>query len=180
MKLYSLLIYDQTKTLSYSKHDLLDIPFLHRIFAKTAIENKALESLQYIKQNNTYIIHENVDAVKIVIYGFCYENHIIVITDPSYPPYLVNTLVENLKTVQDQQAIDKLWNQFSDGKNADKLQQIKTTLDESKVILLDSLDKLMDRGESLNELMEKSDELKNASVSFARKTEEMNRCCYIF
>ena len=78
MKLYSLLVYNQSNQLVYSKHDLTDIPFMYRFMARGTIENIAAESLQYIEQNNLYKINETIEDKKIVIYGHCYDTIIIV------------------------------------------------------------------------------------------------------
>ena len=41
MKIYSLLIFDVNKKLFFSKHNLDDISFFYRIFAKNTIESTA-------------------------------------------------------------------------------------------------------------------------------------------
>lgn len=177
MKLYSLLVYDQNKQLIYSKHDLTDIPFMYRFMARGTIENIAAESLQYIEQNNLYKINEIIEDKKIVIYGHCYDTIVIVITDPDYPSYLVRQLLMNFK--DNNVKLDELWLKYSDGKSADKIQQIKTELDETKVILLNSIDELLERGEKISTLVDKTNELNQYSFTFAKRARKMNRCCTI-
>lgn len=177
MKLYSLLVYDKNKHLVYSKHDLTDIPFMYRFMTRGTIENIAAESLQYIEHNNLYMINETIEDKKIVIYGHCAENIVIIITDPEYPQYLVRQIFMNFRS--NNVKLDELWNKFSDGKNADKIQQIKTELDETKVILLNSIDELLERGEKISTLVDKTNQLNQDSFSFAKRAKKMNRCCVI-
>ena len=123
MKLYSLLVYNQSNQLVYSKHDLTDIPFMYRFMARGTIENIAAESLQYIEQNNLYKINETIEDKKIVIYGHCYDTIIIVITDPEYPQYLVGQLIANFKSNTGK--LNKLWNKYINEKNEKKIKKIK-------------------------------------------------------
>ena len=177
MKLYSLLVYDQKNQLIYTKHDLTDIPFYYRFMVKNTIENLAMESLSCIEKNNMYMINELIDDKQIVIYGYCYETNIIIITDPEYPIYLVRQLITSFKS--NNVKLDDLWLKYSDGKNADKIQQIKTELDETKVIILKSIDDLLERGEKITTLVEKTEALSQDSMTFAKKSKHLNRCCVI-
>ena len=183
--LCALLIYDKNKKLNYSKYDLSEISIVYRLFVKNAIEDIAHESLKQIKPDNVYQITETVNDNKIIIYGYCYETSIIAITNPTYPQYLVRSLVSNIKNLNNldknfSNDIDKLWNQYCDMKHADKIQQIKTELDDTKTIIMESLEKLLERGESIDDLLVKSEDLKASSARFADKTRDMNRCCNIF
>ena len=177
MKLYSLLVFDQKNQLIHSKHDLTDIPFYYRFMAKNTIENLAMESLSCIEKNNMYVISETVDDKQIIIYGYCYETNIIVITDPSYPLYLVRLLISNFKNNNNN--LDELWLKYSDGRNADKIQQIKTELDETRVIILKSIDDLLERGEKITTLVEKTETLNQEAITFKTRAKQMNRCCTI-
>lgn len=176
MKLYSLLVYDKTNQLTYSKHDLTDIPFIYRFIAIGTIENIATEALKSIEKGNLYIINETVEDIQIIIYGYCFEINVIVITDPEYPVYLVRQLLFNFKNPLVQ--LDELWDQYSNGK-ADKIQQTKAELEETKVVIMDSIDKLLERGEKISVLTKRAEELQQNSFVFANKARRMNRCCVI-
>lgn len=67
--------------------------------------------------------------------------------------------------------IDKLFKSYQN----DKMTEIKNQLDESKMIILDSLEALLHRGESIDDLLIRSQQLEDSSFIFARKTKEMNR-----
>ena len=61
----------------------------------------------------------------------------------------------------------------------DKLTEIKKDLDETKVIINDSLDKLIDREITIDELIEKTEELSVSSKSFYKQAKKHNKCCVI-
>ena len=61
----------------------------------------------------------------------------------------------------------------------DKLSLIKQELDETKVIMLDSIDKLLERQTALDELINRSENLKVEAIKFHREGKNLNRCCTI-
>ena len=75
------------------------------------------------------------------------------------PPFLV----EDLKTFQDPKA--------------DKLQAIQVHLDEIKDIMHQNIDMVLERGESLDSLMEKSNDLSDSSKQFYKRAKQTNGCC---
>ncbi len=52
-------------------------------------------------------------------------------------------------------------------------------LDETKDILVKSIDQLLERGEKLESLAEKSNDLSFHSKAFMKQAESMNSCCVI-
>ena len=69
----------------------------------------------------------------------------------------------------------KNWQNPAEG---DKLYKIKTELDDVKDIMHKNMDELMNRGESLDSMMEKSKDLSKMSREFYRKAKTKNqRCC---
>ena len=70
-------------------------------------------------------------------------------------------------------ALDK----FQDPQQADKLLKIQTELDETKVILHKTMDSILDRGEKLDNLVNKSSDLSMASQMFYRQARKQNQCC---
>ena len=53
----------------------------------------------------------------------------------------------------------------------------KTELDETKVILHKTMDSILDRGEKLDNLVNKSSDLSMASQMFYRQARKQNQCC---
>jgi synaptobrevin family protein YKT6 len=66
---------------------------------------------------------------------------------------------------------------FQDPAAGDKLTQIQKTLDEVKDVMHKNIDEVLQRGETLDSLMEKSDDLSATSVQFYKKAKKTNACC---
>ncbi len=78
---------------------------------------------------------------------------------------------------QAQPATDDAIVRFADPTHADKLLKIQNDLQKTKIVLLDSVDKLLARGEKLDTLVDRSRDLSFASKSFAKQAKAMNKCC---
>lgn len=60
---------------------------------------------------------------------------------------------------------------------ADKLSKIQKDLDETKVILHETIDSMLARGEKLENLVDKSNDLSMASQMFYKQARKTNSCC---
>lgn len=94
-----------------------------------------------------------------------------------YPHQKWNTAQVNDKFQVD--AISKLVLKYQKPEELDKITRIQKEIDETKDVLLLSLDQIMKRGESLEELAQKTSELSAQSKIFVNKTKDMNSCCNI-
>ncbi|XP_072981138.1 VAMP-like protein YKT61 [Typha angustifolia] len=68
---------------------------------------------------------------------------------------------------------------FQDPAEADKLLKIQRDLDETKIILHKTIDSVLERGEKLDSLVEKSSDLSAASQMFYKQAKKTNQCCTI-
>ena len=59
----------------------------------------------------------------------------------------------------------------------DPLMKIQNELDETKIILLDSLEEILKRGENLEDLVTKSEVLTEHSKMFYQTARKTNSCC---
>nr|KJB54022.1 hypothetical protein B456_009G054600 [Gossypium raimondii] len=64
-----------------------------------------------------------------------------------------------------------------DPAEADKLLKIQRELDETKIILHKTIDSVLERGEKLDSLVEKSSDLSAASQMFYKQAKRTNQCC---
>jgi synaptobrevin family protein YKT6 len=62
---------------------------------------------------------------------------------------------------------------------ADSLMKLQKDIDSTKDIVIRTIDQLLDRGEKLETLAAKSDDLCFQSRVFVEKSSEMNSCCVI-
>jgi len=60
---------------------------------------------------------------------------------------------------------------------ADKLTKIQQDLDETKIILHKTIESVLDRGEKLDQLVDKSNDLSLASQMFYKQARKTNSCC---
>jgi len=66
---------------------------------------------------------------------------------------------------------------YQNPRDADKLTAIQSQLDEVKDVMHTNIEQLMQRGETLDSLMAKSDDLNTASVQFYKQAKKANSCC---
>lgn len=66
---------------------------------------------------------------------------------------------------------------YQDPVEADKLMKIQKELDETKIILHKTIDSVLDRGEKLDTLVDKSNDLSMASQLFYQQAKKNNQCC---
>jgi len=76
--------------------------------------------------------------------------------------------------------IEALFAKFQDPTEADKLTKIEKDLEDVKDTVMQSMDDLLKRGESLDQLMQKSKDLSNTSVQFYRTAKKNNQCCKMY
>ena len=68
---------------------------------------------------------------------------------------------------------------YNSPENIDKLYKIDKDLDSCKEIMHKNIDKILERGEKIEDLVEKSKDLSKTSKDFYRTTKKFNRCCVI-
>lgn len=71
----------------------------------------------------------------------------------------------------------ELLDKYQNPQQADPLMKLQKEIDETKDILLVTLDNVLKRGEHLDEMIEKSNELSLVTKQFYKKARETNRCC---
>jgi len=76
--------------------------------------------------------------------------------------------------------VEELFTKFQNPAEADKLTKIEKDLEEVKGTVMQSMDDLLKRGESLDQLMQKSKDLSNTSVQFYRTAKKNNQCCKMY
>jgi len=69
--------------------------------------------------------------------------------------------------------LQKQMDYFSNDSNADKIRQLRSNLDEVKGIMVDSIEKVLERGESIELLLGRTENLTSTAVNFKRKSEEL-------
>lgn len=75
--------------------------------------------------------------------------------------------------------LSKLSIEYEHPEKVDKIYAIKKELESTKKILYDTIDKLLERKEILDNLVYKTEELADLSKDFKVQTKKLNRCCSI-
>jgi len=71
----------------------------------------------------------------------------------------------------------RAWRGAQDPAQADKLTRIQRDLDETKVVLHKTIESMLERGEKLEALVDKSSDLSMASQMFYKQARKTNSCC---
>ncbi|XP_046565654.1 synaptobrevin homolog YKT6-like [Haliotis rubra] len=68
---------------------------------------------------------------------------------------------------------------YQNPKEADAMTKIQNDLDETKIILHNTIDAVLQRGEKLDDLVDKSEGLSTQSKAFYKTAKKTNQCCVI-
>jgi len=152
--------------------------------ARTIVQRTQPGQRQTVKQED-YYCHTHVKDSGIA--G-------VAITDSDYPPIAAFGVVgkaieeftaqanETWRTVTADgtvanQVLEAALLKYQDPVAADKLTKIQRDLDETKVILHQTIDSVLKRGEKLDSLVDKSADLSIASQMFYKQARKTNSCC---
>ncbi|TPX37106.1 hypothetical protein SmJEL517_g00902 [Synchytrium microbalum] len=185
MKVYCLAVAHQ----SGAKATLLaaDVKEFMGFFAITVSDRTEPGTRQKIQENN-YVGHVYVrqDGLAAVI-----------VTDAEYPQRVafsaLNRLIDEFSTKFPESRWGALnpsntatvypelkqhLDRFQDPQGADPFLRVQKELDETKIILNKTMEQLLQRGEKLDDLVAKSDQLSAQSKMFYKTAKKTNACCY--
>ena len=75
--------------------------------------------------------------------------------------------------------LEIMFEKYNSPKEYDKIVELENKVEETKETILNSIDSVLERGESIDDLIIKTEDLSMASKKFIRTTKKMNRCCII-
>lgn len=195
MKLYSISIFHKdhqsTRQLK-AAHDLTSFGFFQRssvqefmVFSsRVLVERSHRGSRQSLKERE-YICHVRVRADGLA--G-------VVVSDAEYPNRVAHTLLDHVldefsqhvpattwatagdDTVNYTGLADTLQN-YQNPNSADSMSKIQSDLDETKIILHNTIQSVLERGEKLDDLVAKSEDLSMQSKTFYKTARKTNSCC---
>ena len=70
-----------------------------------------------------------------------------------------------------------LLTRFQDPAQADQLTRIMNELEETKVVLHDTIEAALERGQKIDDLVSKSNDLSGSSKMFYKTAKKQNQCC---
>lgn len=95
--------------------------------------------------------------------------------DAQVPSWREETRNEALAWPPLDQAIAK----YQDPANADQIMRIQKNLDDTRDVLHQTIDSVLQRGEKLEDLVERSSELSSQSKMFYKQAKKANSCCAV-
>lgn len=118
----------------------------------------------------------------------------MLIADHEYPGRVAHTLITKVLDDFTQRITADQWQQgnessisftllpgylskYQDPREADALTKMQGDLDETKIILRNTIEAVLERGEKLDDLVSKSEELSVQSKAFYKTAKKTNSCC---
>lgn len=200
-KIYSIALLKKTELRSSQnepiiismEYDISDISF----FNKT----KTIELLKFITRTTCKKINNSTQKYQTINYNDMYSiysthnNNIysIMITTNDYskriPFIIMNDLIQSIQSLNIDDSNEDIFLVYEPLKIAlvkyqkpeevDKIEKIKLDINSTIEILHKSIDSLLERGEKLEDLIEKSNDLSKSSQTFFKTAAKQNSCCVI-
>lgn len=106
------------------------------------------------------------------------ENIVLVlVTDHEYPSRVSFDILREISITPTNSKLIDVINNRQDG--LDTLSRIKNSIDETMVIAHENVNRVIQRGEDIDKLVEKSERLSATSKTFYKVAKKHNRCCII-
>ncbi|XP_065919443.1 synaptobrevin homolog YKT6-like [Dysidea avara] len=194
MKLYAINIFykDETPVHKKASYDLSSFGF----FQKSGVK-------EFMTFTSDLLVQRTVVGQRISVKEQDYRCHCyvrsdslscVIIADMDYPVRVVFTLMNK---VLDQYCadfpksgwskssgdlsyppIDTMLSRYQDPKEADPMMRVQNDLDETKIVLHETIDAVLTRGEKLDNLVAKTDKLSTTSKAFYKEAKG-GSCCVI-
>lgn len=152
-------------------------------FSKTVAKRIARGQRSTVEQQE-YMLHAHVRSNGLAAVAVC---------DKEYPSRVAYTLLmkvqEDFMSLYSEDAwrhtdahlpfpaLDEMILKYQDPSKADSILKIQTDLDETKVVLHNTIESLLERGTKLDNLVEKSTDLSANSKMFYNTAKKQNSCC---
>ncbi|KAM3961513.1 YKT6 v-SNARE homolog [Aphomia sociella] len=195
VKVYALLVLYKginNATILKAAYDLQSFSFFQRssvqefmtFVSKTIVERTQQASRQSVKEGEYMLqVYARADNLAGVL-----------ISDHEYPNRVAHTLITKIldeftasvpatnwpngnEGTIDFPVLPQYLAKYQNPREADALTKIQNDLDETKIILHDTIKAVLERGEKLDDLVEKSNSLSMHSKAFYKTARKTNSCC---
>jgi synaptobrevin family protein YKT6 len=175
MKIYAIIIYDPSLNVVSSVYNLDSFSFFQKNSVKEFINFVSKEIIREAsigqKQSIThkeYICHT---------YSKLNGNSGSIICDNEYPQRIAHNILSSIMTgeLESEYAIKE----YQDPINADKIAKVKQELDKTIDIVQKTIESVLNRGTTIDKLVESSNELSIGSKLFYKNASQANKCCLI-
>lgn len=174
MKIYTIIIFhkeNQDINTYKEVYDISNIPFFYRSTTKDLLRflSKTVAEKTQTKlcvTEKEYIIYSNKSNNKIII----------IITDKDYPSRVAFSMSDYIFQ-NDNIDLDKTIEKYQNPNEADQILKIQKSIDDTKFIMVDAIDKVLTRGEKIDDMIAKSSELSDESKLFYKDAKKLNSWC---
>ena len=176
MKLYSIILFNNNNEIISEAYNLSYFGFFERTTIKEFI-------IFFTNLTSNRITSNTKNTIKHSIYViYCYKNSnntCCIVCDEEYPEqpvfYIINEILQKQISTPE---LEKLIIKYADPQETNKIYKIQGELSNIKYVLNQTIDSLLERGEKLEDIVEKSNNLSKLSKEFYKKTKE-NNCCFV-
>jgi synaptobrevin family protein YKT6 len=176
MKVFSIIIFKKIKEnidIQKEAYNLSDVPFFYR--------NKTKDLLKFLSKT----VAERIQNLKscitekdYLIYTLNINNLItITITDKEYPQRIAFSMLDKISQDMENINLEKIIEKYQNPNEADQMLKIQNEIESTKIIMIDAIDKVLERGEKIDDLVVKSSELSEESKTFYKDAKKMNSWC---
>ncbi|KAI8342525.1 Longin-like domain-containing protein [Chlamydoabsidia padenii] len=205
MKLYSIAILkkdgDKGKVLA-SQYDLSSFGYFQRgsvqefmnFTSITIVERTQLGQRQSVESENNPLTH--IVFVDNVAHVYAHPQGIsgVIFSDKEYPSRVAFSLLNKVldeflvkfppekwtgAQLLDYPELNTYLQKYQDPKQADSIMKVQNELDETTAILHKTIDSVLQRGEKLDSLVDRSETLSSQSKMFYKTAKKTNSCCVV-
>ncbi|EDV20838.1 Synaptobrevin-like protein YKT6 [Trichoplax sp. H2] len=193
MKLFSLVVLYKTHQVDIlkSSSDLASFGYFQRssvqefmLFTSKLLTERTQPGQRVSVKEQDYLCHTYIRSDGLAA---------VLIADHEYPARVAFTVLT--KTLDDFTAaipksswkpgqanainLEEMLSKYQNPKDADPMMKVQADLDETKVVLHNTIDAVLQRGEKLDDLVQKSDNLSYSSRAFYTTAKKTNSCCIV-
>lgn len=103
----------------------------------------------------------------------------VIVTDNEYPNNVARKIILEILSDNNDVDLKQIIEKYHKSENINKIAYIQNELDFTTTLMRNNLDTLLKRGETIENLIEKSEDLSATSKRFYKQSKKYNSCCVI-
>ena len=175
MRLVAAYIVDTLQKKYLRKYDLTFVSYFTRDTVLELMHEFVISAADSMDQDPGRKIYEHTD-IQICCHRID-TTIVILVTDLEYPSRVSFRMMNQLHEDPTEKHLETILNQCQDARNVDALYAVQRQLDETLVIMHENVNKILQRGDDIDALVEKSERLSQTSKTFYKVARKHNRCC---
>lgn len=170
--------YVDKRTKSYiHKSELNFVSYFNRSSVRELLCEFALSASESLDQDPERKIFEHKDF--LLCCHLIGDFVSVIVTDLEYPSRVIFELLRRIHADPSEVHLDTILNQCQDPYAVDALMRTQQQLEETLVIMHENVNKILQRGDDIDKLVEKSERLSIQSKAFYKVARSHNRCCVL-